>query len=259
MCIYPEIKGSMNFLAREPLYDTIKPYSLRFDPPDSTPRHNLVLEPKEITIRNARLLNPTIEQHGFTLTSFPTKMDRHDFEDLAKIEMVYAAELEAHLKNLFQAQHVRVIDYAIRKRDPEFPISTGSEYKTQQPAALVHIDFSHNEGISMLKTLYGNRADEVLGARWQIINAWRPLHGPLFDWPLAVCDAGSFDPRRDSQETDAVYPEWAYENVLVHYHPDQKWYYFPEMEDTETMLFKCTDSDNTASGREYPSSKYMHH
>ncbi|KAJ4142057.1 hypothetical protein NW754_014847 [Fusarium falciforme] len=114
MCIYPEIKGSLNFLAREPLYDTIKPYSLRFDPPDSTPRHNLVLEPKEITIRDARPLNPTIEQHGFTLTSFPTKMDRRDFEDHVKIERVYAAELEAHLRNLFQAQHVRVIDYAVR-------------------------------------------------------------------------------------------------------------------------------------------------
>lgn len=77
------------------------------------------------------------------------------------------------------------------------------------------------------------------------ISAWRPLKGPLFDWPLAVCDARTFNQERDSQLADAVYPKWNYENVLVHFHPDQKWYYFSAMEHTETMLFKCTDSDDT--------------
>lgn len=41
-------------------------------------------------------------------------MDRSDFEVHAKIEDIYAVELEAHLRDLFQAQHVRVIDYAVR-------------------------------------------------------------------------------------------------------------------------------------------------
>jgi hypothetical protein len=121
----------------------------------------------------------------------------------------------------------------------------------------------------MLKALYGDRADEILQHRWQIIkyvgpgytfpsvvahitshSAWRPLKGPLFDWPLAVCDARSFDQGRDAQVADAVYSEWAYENVLVHHHPDQRWYYFPAMRPDETMLFKCADSDGAASGRE---------
>lgn len=77
-------------------------------------------------------------------------------------------------------------------------------------------------------------------------STWRPLKGPLFDWPLAVCDAQTFDAAQDSQISDVVYPEWAYENVLVHAHPDQKWYYFYALEDSETILFKCTDSDSQA-------------
>lgn len=80
-------------------------------------------------------------------------------------------------------------------------------------------------------------------------SVWRPLKGPLYDWPLAVCDAQTFTRSRDSQSADAVYPESVYENVLVHHHPSQQWYYFPGLLETETMLFKCTDSDTTASGR----------
>ena len=82
-------------------------------------------------------------------------------------------------------------------------------------------------------------------------STWRPLKGPLFDWPLAVCDARTFDQDRDALVSDAVYPEWAYENILVHHHTDQKWHYFSALQESETMLFKCTDSDGTASGRKF--------
>jgi len=110
------------------------------------------------------------------------------------------------------------------------------------------LDFAHNEAIRMLKTLYGERAEEIMQHRWQLINVWRPLKGPLFDWPLAVCDARTFDLSRDGQVSDAVYTDWSYENVLIHHHPDQQWYYYSKLMESETMLFKCTDSDDTASG-----------
>jgi len=141
-------------------------------------------------------------------------------------------------------------------------------------------DFSHDEAIRMLRTLYGEGAEAILQHRWQIIkyvglnpdpfglfvsafdsfsltrdpcpccSTWRPLRGPVLDWPLAVCDAQTFNQVRDAQAADAVYPEWAYENVLVHHHPDQQWYYFSAMEEHETLLFKGADSDPTACGRE---------
>lgn len=66
-----------------------------------------------------------------------------------------------------------------------------------------------------------------------------------------MCDARSFDQDQDSQIADAVYPDWTYENVLVHFQPGQKWYYFSKMDESETMLFKCADSDDTACGRGY--------
>ncbi|KAK0716281.1 hypothetical protein B0H67DRAFT_554616 [Lasiosphaeris hirsuta] len=136
------VQSTLVFLARDGMYDTIKPYSLRFEPPDDSPRHNIRTE-KPAVIHDARPSKPTPDEHG-------------------KIEGVYARELQAHLKELLEARHVRVIDYVV---------------------------------------------------------------------------------------TDAVYPEWAYENVLVHHHPDQQWYYFSAMDTHETMLFKCADSDETTGGQ----------
>lgn len=117
----------------------------------------------------------------------------------------------------------------------------------------------------MLKSLYGDKAREILQHRWQIVkykqlgsnlnywqhltssqSTWKPLKGPLFDWPLAVGDAQTFDAAHDYQISDVVYPEWAYENVLVHARSGQKWYYFHALEEYETMIFKCTDSDGRA-------------
>lgn len=109
-----DVESELGFLARDALYDTVKPYSLRFTPPDGSPRHNLQSELTKVTIRDARPLNPTIEKHGFTLTRVPTKMRNDDFREHDKIERVYAPELQAHLKSLFQARHVRVIDYVVR-------------------------------------------------------------------------------------------------------------------------------------------------
>ncbi|KAI1425308.1 hypothetical protein F5Y12DRAFT_796024 [Xylaria sp. FL1777] len=251
------VNSQLGFLARDAIYDTIKPYSLRFTPPDSSPRHNLKISMVPVRILDARPLNPTLEKHGFTLTRIPTSLVCSDFSDHTKIESIYATELQTHLKRIFHARHVRVVDYAVRRRHAEFPLSTGQEYSSQQPATLVHLDFAQNEAIKMLRTFYGARAEEILKHRWQVVNVWRPLRGPLFDWPLAVCDARTFNQERDGEVSDAVYPEWAYENVLVHHNPNHQWYYFSAMQETETMVFKCIDSDGGATGQSIESRAFI--
>ena len=167
------VESELGFLARDITYETVKPYSLRFTPPDSSPRNNLYIEKKKVTIHDARPLHPTIEENGFSFTSFPTKMSYTDFNEHAKIESVYAPELQTHLKSLFQASHVRVIDYVVRysylhidlsksgiyresqvrRRHPDFPISTGESYKDQQPAALVHLGLKNSIRYTKVKAI----------------------------------------------------------------------------------------------------------
>jgi hypothetical protein len=122
MCDTP-IKSELNFLSRDSLYETEKPYSLRFTPPledddpNSSPppaRHNLNTCKVQIDIHDARPLDPRLEEHGFALTHVPTSMTYKDFSDHDKIESVYAKELQEHLKGLLVgARHVRVIDYVV--------------------------------------------------------------------------------------------------------------------------------------------------
>jgi len=216
---------------------------------DDIPRHNLKIDSRPLHIADARSLNTEIEKNGFTLTIIPTTLTYADFTDAKKIESTYALEVQNHLKKTFGARHARVIDYNVRRRHPTFPISEGKTYEHQQPAAFVHLDFSHAEAVNMLRILYGDtQAEQIMKRRWAVINVWRPLRGPLFDWPIAVCDARTFDLQRDAQDADAVHSEWTYENVLIHHHHDQKWYYFSELKETETMVFKCTDSDDGSCG-----------
>ncbi len=37
----------------------------------------------------------------------------------------------------------------------------------------------------------GSEGEDLLSRRFAIINVWRPIRGPLFDAPLALCDATS--------------------------------------------------------------------
>lgn len=109
------VQSTLGFLSRDAMYSTIKPYSLRFEPPDESPRHNLRTEERPVTIHDARPEKPTLDEHGFSLTTVPTKMSYTDYGDDEKIQGIYARKLQAHLKDLLAARHVRVIDYVVRQ------------------------------------------------------------------------------------------------------------------------------------------------
>ncbi|KAL4787534.1 hypothetical protein BJX76DRAFT_354023 [Aspergillus varians] len=243
-----DIQGEIGFLARDPVYETVKPYNLRFAPPDDLPRNNLQREKRRVTIKDARDMDVSIDVNGFCLVRLSTSMTYSDFNHPSQIEGTYARKLAANLEPIFNTRHVRVMDYLVRRRHRDYPNSNGKDFVNPQPAGLAHLDFSLDEAVRMLRTMYGDRVAEILQPRWQVINVWRPLKGPLADWPLAVCDTQTFDAARDSLASDAVYPEWTYENVMVHYNPRQAWYYFHALEVGETMLFKYADSDASASG-----------
>lgn len=41
---------------------------------------------------------------------------------------------------------------------------------------------------------------------------------------------------------DIVYPDWATENLQVHYNPNHKWYYLPDQTVDEVLIFKSAES-----------------
>lgn len=71
---------------------------------------------------------------------------------------------------------------------------------------------------------------------------WKPLRGPVKDWPLALCEPGTLHSDRDLEPCDLVYPDYVVENRQV-YHSDQlKWFYLSDQQEDEAWVFVQTDT-----------------
>jgi len=78
---------------------------------------------------------------------------------------------------------------------------------------------------------------------------WKPIKGPLNDWPLSLCDARTVDWRKDIVPGDVVFDDFVTENIKVYHDPAHKWYYLPDQQISEALIFKSSDSvHSTAPG-----------
>jgi len=89
------------------------------------------------------------------------------------------------------------------------------------------------------------------------VNAWRPLSEPIRVSPLALAD-GSSVPEDDLVACDLVYPDRTGEIFELSNNPAHRWYYFPEMRRTETVLIKGYDSMENGPVRFTPHSAFTH-
>ena len=72
---------------------------------------------------------------------------------------------------------------------------------------------------------------------------WKPLKGPLNDWPLGLCDTRSVDFPRDTLASDVVFDGFVTENLQIMHSPKYKWYYLPDHNTWEALIFKSADSE----------------
>ncbi len=111
----------------------------------------------------------------------------------------------------------------------------------RQPVTSVHNDYTVKSGPQRVRDLMGEEAEELLRHRFEIVNVWRPIRGPLRDAPLAICDATSVA-FADFVPSDLVYRDRKGETYRVRYNPAHRWFYVPEMRTDEAVLIKCYDS-----------------
>lgn len=71
---------------------------------------------------------------------------------------------------------------------------------------------------------------------------WKPIRGPVQDWPLCICHPDSVDPS-DLHPGDLVYDDYVIENMQLHYADGQKWYYLSEQSADEAWVFIQSDSE----------------
>jgi hypothetical protein len=206
---------------------TERAHSYTYEPPVGVPRSNTVNAAHRVTVHDARPL--AVEQHSAV----------RDFYDEDELRRVYYPEAERLVAQHTGATRVVIFDHTIRRRH------WGAEDRTsglpRQPATRVHNDYTEWSAPQRISDLMGDEADVLIGRRYEFINVWRPIRGPLRDAPLAMCDARSVSPG-DMIASDLIYRDRKGEIYLMQHNPKQRWYYVPEMRADEVLLLKCYDS-----------------
>ncbi|KAK5107687.1 hypothetical protein LTR62_000922 [Meristemomyces frigidus] len=241
------VESYTHFLRRDSLYDEVKPYSLRYTAPDGFPRANILLDRHNISIRDVRTQKQhlSLEENGCFIWDFTTSLGYSKFDDESAIKGVYLPEVSRALCQLLGAAKVQIFEHTVRKRHCDFPISTGEPYDFNQPTSIAHVDTTIQWCHAMAQQLNPEDTNITKG-RIQCINVWKPLRGPVEDWPLALCEPSTIQAASDLEPCDLVYPDYVVENRQVYHSPEQKWFYLGEQREDEAWVFLQTDTERTA-------------
>jgi hypothetical protein len=229
------VEGVLNYLA--PMAE--KPMNLTYDPPPGVARSTGKPEAHRMTIYDARPLAPhlSLDSEGLAVVKHSSAV--RDFYDEDELKRVYYPEAERLVSEATGASRVVVFDHTLRRR-----VRGGvdrSPGTPRQPVTIVHNDYTVKSGPQRVRDLMGEEAEGLLRHRFEIVNVWRPIRGPLRDAPLAVCDATTVA-FTDFVPSNLVYRDRTGEIYRVKYNPAHRWFYVPEMQTDEAILIKCYDS-----------------
>jgi len=243
------VEGEFHYLS--PI--TERPHNYTYDPPPGVPRSNAVYEGHRLFVRNARPIagDASLDREGFALVHHESVM--RDFYNEDQLRETYYPESARLVAEATGAERVIVFDHTIRRR------IWGAEDRTagtpRQPVGRVHNDYTETSAPQRVRDLMGAEADTLLQRRFEIVNVWRPITGPLRDAPLGVCDARTVDPA-DWVVSDLIYPDRRGETFAVRFNPAHHWWYVPDMLPNEALLLKCFDSARDGRARFAPHSAF---
>jgi hypothetical protein len=238
----PEVRAVLNYT-----HSTgIRPVNYTFDPPPGVPRNSGEIDPRTVTIHDARL-HPHfgLDVSGFELIGHrSTLADWSAFGDAALVEAVDYPEVEAALTARTGAARVMIFDHTLREST-----ARPGRAALREPVRRVHDDQTFESAPRRVaKHLPPDEAALRLKRRFAIVNFWRPIGRPVEREPLAVCDARSIA-AADLIASDLVYPDWTGETYAIAFNPHHRWYYYPRQTPAEATLLKIYDSATDGRAR----------
>ncbi|KAI0114143.1 hypothetical protein GGR51DRAFT_505635 [Nemania sp. FL0031] len=246
------LTSSIWFLDEIDLYKEVKPYRLDFEPDDENfPQTNVKrVEVPNVSIRDIREHQGQLRfpECGFSVMHIPSDLTTLDFDNQGLVSSQYYPLIEKLVQQFSVPYHrdveVIALDHKVRKRDSAFPISHGKNYPDPQPVLVAHVDWTPESIEKKLRAVVGDEKTEtILSGQYQFCHAWRPLLGPLRDYPLAVCDYSTVDPVADYELCDDVHENHGVdENYMVYHRSSHQWYFIPDQIATEVLLFRQYDS-----------------
>src|SRR5271170_4920587 len=129
----------------------------------------------------------SLDKTGFQVC--PHKSSQTEFADEEKIKSIYYKEVEELLKEVTGAHKVVIFDHRVRHHILGVPTTLDNP----GPVTKVHVDQSTKAAYDRVRRHAGDEAEQLLKERFQIINVWRSIGGPVEESPLAVSDFRSID------------------------------------------------------------------
>ncbi|KAL3479805.1 hypothetical protein BJX99DRAFT_221806 [Aspergillus californicus] len=250
--------ATFHYLENRPEYQTIKPYHINIPAwglPAGRQSNEFSIPYSNIPVKGLRsqLQEFTLDRNGFQVKTEEQKGPNSLYDSLKYEEY---ADHQKHLPRMFAAvesflmrkmpgvEAVVPFSTQVRRRDTQFPaLPRGTDASQPQPVQGVHVDFTPDCAKAEIgEALVDRGYPNLKGRRWQIISTWKPLFGPLQDWPLALLDYTSLNTQRDLVASDNIYTHVIRETYNVLHSDRHRWYYLENQQPDEVLLFKTFDS-----------------
>jgi len=191
----------------------------------------------KMTVYDARAIADrlSLDCQGFIFVEHETKVE--DFYDEAEVRSVYYAETQELVKRYSGAKRVLVFDHTLRSADD----ATREAKGISGPVRNAHNDYTEWSGPQRVRDLLPDEAEQLLMGRFAVIQTWRPIRHAVEREPLAIADARSIG-TEELVPSSRVYPDRIGEVYHCTFNPQHRWFYFPQMQPNEAMIFKCFDS-----------------
>jgi hypothetical protein len=230
----------------------IKPVNETFDAGQAIRRRTGATEQRTMRIRDGRPLlgQLSLDQNGFALVEHRTALT--DFFDATQLETLYYPEAEQLVQVASGASRVVVFDHTLRTGD----LTEQQAKRIREPVLWAHNDYTEWSGPQRVREILPEEAEQLLQHRFAIIQVWRAIDRPIQSHPLALADARSVS-SRDLLPAERRYPDRVGETYQLCYNPDHRWFYFPEMQRDEAIVFKVYDSQADGRARFTPHTSFI--
>jgi hypothetical protein len=217
-----------------------------FPPSAGMPIEGPPKEYHEVRIHDCRPIfqRLSLEETGFVVSHHVSAVE--DFYDEALVRAEYFPEIERVVREASGAIAVLPFDHNVRSVKG----AKEGQLGVRTPVDMAHNDYTEESGPRRVQEILeaAGRSD-LRGHRAALINAWRPIRGPVRDVPLTICEASSTSPADfvDTEiehygEDDLSRPRHRGQIFSVRYNPKHRWYYVRDMQPDEVLVFKCWDS-----------------
>jgi len=119
-----------------------------------------------------------------------------------------------------------------------------------------HNDYTEWSGPQRVRDVMGAEAERLLERRFAIIQVWRAIIDPIRSNPLAMADARTVAPD-DLLIAERRYPNRVGQTYRLKYNPAHRWFYFPQMQRDEAIVFKVYDSAKDGRARFTPHTSFQ--